>query len=357
MIVVMDQTSAPELAEDVAAALRAEDMQVLRSRCHGRAHLISTGTAPRGLAERIRPLPGVESVVDTEDALRFTGRAYQRADTVVDVAGVPIGGPAFVVVAGPCAVENRAQMGDSAHGVALAGGAILRGGAYKPRTSPYSFQGLGRAGLRLLAEQREVTGLPIITEVLDVADLDDVLEVADILQVGTRNMSNATLLRAIGRSGRPVLLKRGMAATIEEWLLAAEYILSEGNPDVVLCERGIRTFEPATRFTLDLSAVAAVRRISHLPVIVDPSHAAGRTDLVRPLALAAAAVGADGIMIDIHPDAATALCDAGQALHPKELAELTADLGRLLTATGRVLAVPPPRPMPARPRALATEGV
>jgi 3-deoxy-7-phosphoheptulonate synthase len=224
----------------------------------------------------------------------------------------------FTVIAGPCAVESRDVILDTARVVAAAGARMLRGGAYKPRTSPYSFQGLGAEGLRLLAEAKRETGLPVVTEVMDVRELEPVLEVADVIQLGARNMQNYALLTELGRAGRPVLIKRGLSATLEELLLAAEYVLSEGNGDVILCERGIRTFETAYRFTLDLAAIPVLKERTHLPVIVDPSHAAGRRELVPPLSAAAAAAGADGLIVEVHPDPERAICDGPQQLRADE---------------------------------------
>jgi 3-deoxy-7-phosphoheptulonate synthase len=240
--------------------------------------------------------------------------------TVLDIAGRKVGGEHFALIAGPCTVESREQLLETAHAVAAAGATMLRGGAYKPRTSPYAFQGLGRAGLRLLAEAKAQTGLPVVTEVMDARDLEPLLEVADVLQIGARSMQNYALLAEVGRAGRPVLLKRGFSSTIEELLMAAEYVLREGNDRVMLCERGIRTFENAYRFTLDLTAVPVLQELSHLPVIVDPSHAAGRRELVTPLSLAAAAVGADGIMVEVHPRPDEAICDGPQSLVAREFA-------------------------------------
>ncbi len=286
---------------------------------------------------------GVAGVIDTPGKLRRTDRRYRPEGTVVPVADQTfIGARNFVIAAGPCAVESGHQVGKTAEAVRLGGANILRGGAYKPRTSPFSFQGLGREGLRLLEIARAQTGLPVVTEVVDAADVDAVAASADIAQVGARNMQNFELLKALGRTPVPVLLKRGMAATIDEWLLAAEYVLDGGNPNVVLCERGIRTFEPSTRFTLDVSAVAVVKQLSHLPVIVDPSHAAGRVDLVAPLAKAAAAAGADGIIVDVHIDPQSASCDADQALLPAQFAELVSELAPVLEALGRPLATAHP---------------
>jgi 3-deoxy-7-phosphoheptulonate synthase len=242
----------------------------------------------------------------------------------------------FRLIAGPCAVETREQTLTTAYCVAAGGATMLRGGAYKPRTSPHSFQGLGREGLQLLAEARAATGLPIVTELVDVRDIDAVLEVADVIQIGARNMQNAALLREVGRSGRPALLKRGAAATIDDLLAAAEYILVEGNDDVTLCERGIRTFETATRFTLDVAAVPVIKERSELPVIVDPSHAAGRRELVRPLALAAVAAGADGLIVEVHPNPAEAQCDGPQALTTAEFAGFARDVYALADAVAPV---------------------
>jgi 3-deoxy-7-phosphoheptulonate synthase len=243
--------------------------------------------------------------------------------TVIDVLGRHIGGGGFATIAGPCTVESRDVLLETAAAVKDAGAALLRGGAYKPRTSPYSFQGLGEEGLRLLAEARELTGLPIVTELLDVRDLDAVAAVADVIQVGARNMQNYPLLTELGRAGLPVIVKRGLSATVDELLMAAEYVLKEGNDDVILCERGIRTFETAAyRSTLDLAAVAVLKQRTHLPVIVDPSHAAGRRDLVPSLALAAAAAGADGLLVEVHPDPDSAICDGPQSLPTGELAPL-----------------------------------
>ncbi|MDR3589511.1 MAG: 3-deoxy-7-phosphoheptulonate synthase [Negativicutes bacterium] len=269
----------------------------------------------------VEALDGVEKVLPVTDSYKLASRQFRPEPTVIDAGGVKIGGGQLVVMAGPCAVESREQLLEAATIAAEGGAEFLRGGAYKPRTSPYSFQGLERQGLEYLAEARELTGLKIITEVTDVASVDVVAEYADVLQIGARNMQNFQLLKAVGRAGRPVMLKRGIAATISEWLHAAEYILSEGNYDVMLCERGIRTFEEYTRNTLDLSAVSALKQLSHLPVIVDPSHGTGRWRLVKPMAMAAVAAGADGLMIEMHPDPAVALSDGPQSLAPAKFLE------------------------------------
>jgi 3-deoxy-7-phosphoheptulonate synthase len=260
----------------------------------------------------LRSLPGVADVHRISDPYKLVSRQHHpdRSTVWVGPAGsqVPIGPDSFTLIAGPCAVESAEQTFEAARMAKSAGATILRGGAFKPRTSPYAFQGLGLAGLKILADVRAATGLPVVTEIVDARDAEVVAEYADMLQVGTRNMANFGLLQAVGEAGKPVLLKRGMTATVEEWLMAAEYVAQRGNLDVVLCERGIRTFEPSTRNTLDISAVPVVQATSHLPIIVDPSHAAGRRDLVVPLSRAAIAVGADGVIVHVHPDPKSALC-------------------------------------------------
>src|SRR3954452_14161811 len=266
------------------------------------------------LIERLGRLPGVATVTPISRPFKLTSREFQPDDTVIRVLGATIGDGSLTVMAGPCSVESRDQLFQTADAGAEAGATILRGGAFKPRTSPYSFQGLGVEALRDLAEARDRTGLPVITEVMEPNQVDIVAEYADILQVGTRNMQNFSLLMAVGRVARPVMLKRGFSATVEEWLMAAEYIVSSGNPNVILCERGIRTFETYTRNTLDLAAVPLLRQLTHLPIIVDPSHATGKRWLVRPLAIGGVAVGADGVMVEVHPDPDAALSDAEQQL-------------------------------------------
>jgi 3-deoxy-7-phosphoheptulonate synthase len=265
--------------------------------------------------------PGVDHLVPILKPYKLASLQYKRERrTVLDIDGRRIGGEHFATIAGPCTVESREVLLDTARTVRDAGAQFLRGGAYKPRTSPYSFQGLGEAGLRLLAEAKAETGMPIVTELMDVRDLEPVLEVADVVQLGARNMQNYTLLTEVGRAGKPVLLKRGLSATLEELLMAAEYILKEGNDAVMLCERGIRTYEPSYRFTLDLMAVPVLRELTHLPIVIDPSHAAGKRSLVEPLSLAAAAAGADGIIVEIHPCPEEAVCDGPQALYADDFA-------------------------------------
>ena len=287
----------------------------------------------------LRTLKGVADVHRISDPYKLVSRQHhpERSTIWVGPAGmqVPVGPDSFALMAGPCAVETPEQTLEAAQMAKSAGATILRGGAFKPRTSPYAFQGLGVRGLEILADARAATGLPVVTEVVDARDVGVVAEHADMLQIGTRNMANFGLLQAVGEAGKPVLLKRGMTATIEEWLMAAEYIAQRGNLDVVLCERGIRTFEPATRNTLDISAVPVVQATSHLPVIIDPSHAAGRKDLIVPLARAGIAAGADGVIVDVHPTPETALCDGPQALEGADLRELATAVRRLPELLGR----------------------
>jgi 3-deoxy-7-phosphoheptulonate synthase len=282
--------------------------------------------------------PGVDHIVPIAKPFKLASRQMKDgADSVLEIGGRKVGGTNFALMAGPCTVENRDQMLASADAVAEAGATMLRGGAYKPRTSPYSFQGLGREGLRLLGEAKERTGLPIVTELLDLRDLDDVLEVADVIQIGARNMQNYSLLAEIGKSGRPALLKRGLSATVEELLMASEYILKEGNENVMLCERGIRTYETAYRFTLDLLAVPALKEQTHLPVVVDPSHAPGRRDWVESMSLAAVAAGADGIIVEVHNEPDKAICDAAQQVPTSDFADLTAKIESIAGVVGKTV--------------------
>ena len=287
----------------------------------------------------LRGMQGVTDVVRISAPYKLVSRENHPERSVVRVGGVPIGPGTMTLIAGPCAVETPEQTLQAAQMAKAAGATLLRGGAFKPRSSPYAFQGLGEAGLRILADVREETGLPVVTEVVDAHDVELVASYADMLQIGTRNAQNFALLQAVGEAGRPVLLKRGMSGTIEEWLMAAEYIAQRGNLDIVLCERGIRTFERATRNTLDVSAVPVAQRLSHLPVIVDPSHAGGSRDLVLPLTRAGIAVGADGVIIDVHPHPETALCDGPQALVDGDLRELARLVRELPPVVGRRLTV------------------
>jgi 3-deoxy-7-phosphoheptulonate synthase len=282
--------------------------------------------------------PGVDHLVPILKPYKLASTQFRKGErTVIEVDGRQVGGGHFSLIAGPCTVESREQTLEVARTVAASGGSMLRGGAYKPRTSPYSFQGLGIEGLRFLQEAKEETGLPVVTEVMDARDLADVAEVADVIQVGARNMQNYPLLGEIGRVGLPVLMKRGLSATLEELLMAAEYVLKEGNKDVMLCERGIRTFETTYRFTLDLLAVPALKELTHLPVIVDPSHAAGRRDWVQPMSLAAAAAGADGIIVEVHNQPEEAICDGPQAIPTEVFAEYAEAVTRAAEVAGMEL--------------------
>ncbi|MFY9487831.1 MAG: 3-deoxy-7-phosphoheptulonate synthase [Solirubrobacterales bacterium] len=279
---------------------------------------------------------GVDHVVPIMKPYKLSSLQFKKGErTVIEIEGRKLGGGHFALIAGPCTVESREQLFAAAEVCRDAGVPFLRGGAYKPRTSPYSFQGLGVEGLRLLGEAKEEFGMPIATELMDVRDIDAVCEVADIIQIGARNMQNYNLLSEVGRSGKAVLLKRGLSATIEELLMASEYILKEGNQDVILCERGIRTFEPGYRFTLDLLAVPVLQQLTHLPVIVDPSHAAGRRDLVSPMSMAAAAAGADGIVVETHPDPENAVCDGPQAIVGSEFAAYAEQVHRIAEISGK----------------------
>lgn len=288
--------------------------------------------------ESLIVLPQVETVTPVQKKYKLVSREYQKHDSVFDLAGLKIGGDTFHVVAGPCSVETRQQTIETAKIVKAAGATLFRGGAFKPRTSPYDFQGLGREGLELLKEARAQTGLPIVTEVMSPQDVEMVAEVSDILQIGARNAQNVPLLAAAAASGKIILLKRGMAGMVDEWLLAAEYIFVHGNHRVILCERGIRTFEHATRNTLDLGAVAVAKKETHLPVFVDPSHAAGRHDMVIPLSRAAVAAGADGLLVEVHPNPAMALSDGGQQLKPNQFTDLMNAIRPIVQVMGKKLA-------------------
>jgi 3-deoxy-7-phosphoheptulonate synthase len=296
------------------------------------------GDRDRVAALGLEGAPGVDHLVPILKPYKLASAQFRKGErTVIDVDGRKIGGDNFALIAGPCTVESRTQTLEVAKTVADGGATMLRGGAYKPRTSPYSFQGLGAEGLRLLAEARAETGLPIVTELMDVRDTEDVAEVADVIQIGARNMQNYSLLAEVGRTGLPVLLKRGLSATLEELLMAAEYVLKEGNDKVMLCERGIRTFETSYRFTLDLLAVPALRELSHLPIVIDPSHAAGRRDWVGPMSLAAAAAGADGIIVEVHNEPEEAICDGPQALPTEGFAEYAEQVRRVAEVAGKQL--------------------
>ena len=294
------------------------------------------------LRDELSTMDGVEEVLRVSKPYKLANREVHLDDTVVELPhGVRVGGGRPILIAGPCSIETEDQLWAAAKGVRDAGAHVLRGGAFKPRTSPYSFQGLGVPGLKMLREAGDRVGLPVVTELLSVRDVEVVAEYSDVLQIGARNTQNFVLLEEAGKTGKPIMLKRAIAGTIEEWLLAAEYILNAGNPNVILCERGIRTFETATRNTLDLNAIALVKRLSHLPVISDPSHGTGKWYLVRPMSMASLAVGADGLMIEVHPSPDHALSDGAQSLTPGNFAGLVRDARKLAEAIGRPIADPP----------------
>jgi len=326
MVIVMAPEATNDDIEAVVDRVSRAGGEAFVSRGVSRTIIGLVGDVERFTTLNLQGMPGVADVIRVSTPYKLVSRENHPARSTVTVRGVPIGPDTVTLIAGPCAVETPEQTLEAAKMAKAAGATLLRGGAYKPRTSPYAFQGLGEHGLRILAEVREETGLPIVTEVVDPHDVELVASYADMLQVGTRNAQNFSLLQALGEAGKPVLLKRGMTATIEEWLMAAEYIAQRGNLNIVLCERGIRTYERATRNTLDISAVPVAQRLSHLPVVIDPSHSGGRRDLVLPLARAAIAVGADGLLVDVHPRPEEALCDGPQALVHEDLPELAAIL-------------------------------
>ncbi|AGL01953.1 3-deoxy-7-phosphoheptulonate synthase [Desulfoscipio gibsoniae] len=335
MIVVMNHNAVNHDIDKVLEKLESAGFQIHLSQGVERTIIGAIGDKTRLNDLSLEAMPGVEKVVPILQPYKMASRAYMDEPTVVKVGGLDIGGDTIHVMAGPCAVESREQLLQAAQIVKEAGATLLRGGAFKPRTSPYSFHGLEEQGLEMLAEARERTGLCIVTEVMDPRTVNLVAQYADILQIGTRNMQNFFLLREVARAGKPVLLKRGSSATIEEWLLAAEYILAEGNRDVILCERGIRTFENYTRNTLDLTAVPVIKYLSHLPVIVDPSHAIGKWRFVEPMSRAAIAAGADGLLVEVHPNPAEALCDGPQSLNPENFRVLMKELGGIAEIMGK----------------------
>ncbi|MCX7680705.1 MAG: 3-deoxy-7-phosphoheptulonate synthase [Anaerolineae bacterium] len=337
MIVVMKPDATTAQIANVAARIEQMGFRVHLSEGVERTIIGVIGNERPLDREQIERMDGVERTVPILRPFKLASREFHPHDTVVSVNGVTIGGKQLVVMAGPCAVESREQLLETAWAVKNAGAHILRGGAFKPRTSPYSFQGLGEEGLRLLALAREETGLPVVTEVMEPQMVPLVTSYADILQIGARNMQNYALLHAVGKAQRPVLLKRGMMSTVEELLMAAEYILSHGNDRIILCERGIRTFEQYTRNTLDISAVPLIKQLSHLPVIVDPSHGTGKWELVEPVSRAAIAAGADGLIIEVHPRPEEALSDGAQSLKPSRFAALMESLRPIAEAVGRTL--------------------
>ena len=337
MVVVMAAEAEEADVRTVVTMVEAAGGEAFVSRGVNRTIVGLVGDVEQFATLNLRGMRGVSDVVRISVPYKLVSRENHPDRSVVRVGGVPIGPDTMTLIAGPCAVETPEQTLQAAQMAQAAGATLLRGGAFKPRTSPYAFQGLGEKGLRILTEVRQETGMPIVTEVVDAHDVDLVASHADMLQVGTRNMQNFALLQAVGSAGKPVMLKRGMNATIEEWLMAAEYVAQRGNLDIVLCERGIRTFETATRNTLDISAVPVAQRLSHLPVIVDPSHSGGHRELVLPLTRAAIAIGADGVIIDVHPHPETALCDGPQALVDGDLRELAKTVRDLPPMVGRTL--------------------
>jgi 3-deoxy-7-phosphoheptulonate synthase len=341
MLVVMHPNATDAEIRQVAAAIEEMGYEARVMPGRQRTTVGVVGNDGRVDNSRLAGLAGVQECIPVTRPYKQVSREWRSQSTVVQLAGgVSIGGDEVVVMAGPCSVESEGQILQAAHAVRDAGATVLRGGAFKPRSSPYSFQGLGLAGLRLLAKARDETGLLIVTEAMDPEGLDAVAEIADIVQLGARNMQNYSLLKRAGRCGKPVLLKRGLAATIQELLLSAEYILAEGNPDVVLCERGVRSFDPATRNLFDLAAVAVVHGLSHLPIVADPSHGTGHRDMVTPMARAAVAAGADGLLIEVHPNPDRALSDGAQSLFPAQFAQLMKEARVIADAIGRRVAEP-----------------
>lgn len=338
MIIIMEHGATQAQISNVTARIEQMGCQAHLSEGEERVIIGVIGNGRPIVKDQVARMSGVERVVPVLRPFKLASREFHPQDTVFPINGVSIGGDQVIVMAGPCAVESEEQILEVAQAVKAAGAHVLRGGAFKPRTSPYSFQGLAEEGLKLLAKARELTGLPIITEVMAPEQVPLVTTYADILQIGARSMQNYALLHAVGESQRPVMLKRGMMSTIEELLMSAEYILSHGNHRVMLCERGIRTFETYTRNTLDISAVPLLKQLSHLPVVVDPSHGTGKWELVSPVARAAVAAGADGLIIEVHPNPEMALSDGAQSLKPSRFADLMTSLDQIAVAVGRKVA-------------------
>ena len=337
MIIVMKPGIPAEEELRVKSLMEGKGFQIRESRGANFTLFGVVGDTAAFDMNQLRVYDCIDKVMRVQEPYKRANRMFHPEDSIVDVCGVKVGGKQITVMAGPCSVETREQIIGVAEDVKQMGAAILRGGAFKPRTSPYSFQGLQETGLDLLKEAKAVTGLPIITEIMSADKIERFVEDVDVIQVGARNMQNFELLKELGKTDKPILLKRGLSATIEEWLMSAEYIMAGGNDNVILCERGIRTFENYTRNTLDLSAIPAVKKLSHLPVVVDPSHAAGMWWMVEPLAKAAVAVGADGLIIEVHNDPEHALCDGAQSLKPERFGRLMQDLKIIAGAVGREL--------------------
>ncbi len=335
MIIVVRPDATEEQVDHIIKKIKDHGLQAHVSKGTERMIIGAIGDEAILQTLPLEAIPGVEKVLPILKPFKLASWEFRKEKTVITVGGQEIGGKRIAVMAGPCAVENKTLLIEIAKEVMNAGANFIRGGAFKPRTSPYAFQGLEEEGLKFLAEARERTGLPIVTEVMDPRDIDMIVKYADILQIGARNMQNFRLLKEVGLCKKPVLLKRGISATIKEWLMSAEYIMSGGNHDVILCERGIRTYETATRNTLDLSAIPVLKQMTHLPVIVDPSHAVGKWDLVAPMAKAAVAGGADGLIIEVHSNPEEALCDGEQSLKPRSFKNLMEEMKAIATAVGR----------------------
>ncbi|HVS32969.1 MAG TPA: 3-deoxy-7-phosphoheptulonate synthase [Thermoanaerobaculia bacterium] len=333
----MQKSTDESKIEKVVAELSRRGFDVHRSTGSGQTVLGVVGDVATLDQREFELFDGVQEVVRVSEPYKLSSRTFRREDTTIDVGGCTIGGKEVIVMAGPCTIENEPQLFETARAVARAGAKVLRGGAYKPRTSPYSFQGMGVEGLKLLKAAGREFGLATISEVMEISQIEAMLDYVDILQIGARNMQNFNLLAAVGQVRKPILLKRGMSATVQEWLLASEYIMSGGNYQVILCERGIRTFETYTRNTLDISAIPAVHKLSHLPIIVDPSHATGRRDKVMPMARASVAAGADGLLIEVHVEPDKALCDGPQSLYPEQFDTLMDELRIIVPAVRRTL--------------------
>ena len=338
MVIILKPDFTAEQMEETIRAMEAGGVKVMVSKGSETTILGAEGDTSRLDGEKLSQLPGVDRVMRISEPFKKANRKFHPDDTVIDLGGgVTVGGNKLAVIAGPCSVESQEQIVGVARDVQAAGAVALRGGAYKPRTSPYAFQGMGSRGIELLREAREATGLPIVTELMSADQIPLFEACVDVIQVGARNMQNFDLLKKLGKLNKPILLKRGLSSTIEEWVMSAEYILAGGNPNVILCERGIRTFETYTRNTLDVSAIPAIKQMSHLPVIVDPSHAAGMYWMVEPLAMAAVAAGADGLIIEVHNDPAHAKCDGQQSLTPKKFDDLMGKVGTLVNMMGKTL--------------------
>jgi 3-deoxy-7-phosphoheptulonate synthase len=341
MLVVMRHGASEQEIQQVAVAIEQMGYEARIMPGRQRTTVGLVGNDGRVDPSRLAGLPGVQECIPVTKPYKQVSREWRAQPTIVQFpGGLSIGGDEVVVMAGPCSVESSTQILEAAHAVREAGATMLRGGAFKPRSSPYSFQGLGRKGLELLARAREETGLLIVTEAMDPEGLDAVAEIADLVQIGARNMQNYSLLKKAGRSRKPVLLKRGLAATIQELLLSAEYILAEGNPNVILCERGVRTFDSATRNLFDLAAVAVVHGLSHLPIVADPSHGTGHRDMVIPMARAAIAAGADGLLVEVHPNPDAALSDGAQSLYPVQFSQLMREVRLIAEVIGRRVSEP-----------------